>query len=73
MRQENKDTFKKNYKMTNIFIVTIFLLMILCFVIAFYLISNTFWMSFFLNIGGGILTGLIILIYQLFTDKKKSI
>lgn len=72
MATENKKTFKRNYKSTLIFIIVIFVLMIICFSAAFYLSDDGFWMSLFLNIGGGLVTGLIILIYQLFTDKKKN-
>ncbi|WP_373127041.1 hypothetical protein [Dielma fastidiosa] len=72
MATENKKKFKKNYKLTLMFIIVIFVLIIICFGTAFCLAYDSFWMSFFLNIGGGLITGLIILIYQLFTDKKKN-
>lgn len=65
--------FKRKYKSINLFIYSIIIGMIISLGLSYYLQYNftePFFSSLFLNVFGGLSTGLIILLYQYYSNKK---
>lgn len=62
--------FKWMYKTVKIFIFLILFAMTLCLIISFIIQENAFFSSLFLNIFGGLSTGLLLIFYQYYREKK---